>query len=121
MPPYLLRLAFVSEFFVVLIAVLSGWSEIGGQGHLDLMPWYDKLVLSVSLSLVAVLGTIAAVKHDRAWNFKSVTCLIAALLIVCAMAAVTYYYHLHEDDCDDDAEATSQAVLHHPSARSPAV
>ncbi|HEV2200560.1 MAG TPA: hypothetical protein VGR73_12125 [Bryobacteraceae bacterium] len=121
MPPYLLRLAFISEFFVVLIAVLSGWSEIGGQSHLDLMPWYDKLVLSVSLSLVVVLGTVAAVYHEKAWNFKSVTCLIAALLIACAMAAVTYYYHLHEDDCDEDAGTGSQAVLCHRSARNPAV
>jgi len=121
MPPYLLRLAFISEFFLVLIAVLSGWSQIGGQSHLDLMPWYDKLVLGVSLSVVIVLGTVAAVKHDKAWNFKSITCLIAALLIACAMAAVTYYYHLHEDDDEDDAGNGSQAVLSQRPARNPAV
>src|ERR1035438_9091910 len=111
MPPYLLRLAYVSEFFLALIAVLTGWSQIGGQSHLDIMPWYDILVLSVSLSLVAVMGTIAAVRHDKAWNFKSITCLIAALLIATAMAAVTYYYHLHEDDDNDDAKTGSQAML----------
>ena len=116
MPPFLLRLAYISEFFVVLIAVLMGWSQIGGQSHLDLMPWYDKLVLSVSLSLVVVLGTVAAVRQDKAWNFKSVTCLIAALLIACGMAAVTYYYHVHEDDDDDDAGSGSHAWLcHRPS------
>ncbi len=111
MPPYLLRLAYVSEFFLALIAVLTGWSQIGGQTHLDIMPWYDILVLSVSLSLVAVMGTVAAVKHDKAWNFKSITCLIAAVLIAAAMAAVTYYYHLHEDDDNDDAKTGSQAAL----------
>jgi MFS-type transporter involved in bile tolerance (Atg22 family) len=111
MPPYLLRLAYVSEFFLVLIAVLTGWSQIGGQTHLDIMPWYDILVLSVSLSLVAVMGTVAAVRHDKAWNFKSITCLIVALLIVTAMGAVTYYYHLHEGDDNDDANTGNQAAL----------
>lgn len=113
MPPYLLRLAYVSEFFLAQIAVLLGWSQIGGQSHLDIMPWYDILVLSVSLSLVAVMGTVAAVRHERAWNFKSIMCLIAALLIATAMAAVTYYYHLHEDDDNDDAKTGSQAMLCH--------
>jgi 4-hydroxybenzoate polyprenyltransferase len=113
MPPYLLRLAYVSEFFLALIAVLTGWSQIGGQSHLDIMPWYDILVLSVSLSLVAVMGTVAAVRHEKAWNFKSITCLIAALLIATGMAAVTYYYHLHEDDDNDDAKTGSQAMLYH--------
>jgi hypothetical protein len=116
MPPYLLRLAYVSEFFLALIAVLTGWSQIGGQSHLDIMPWYDILVLSVSLSLVAVMGTVAAVRHEKAWNFKSITCLIAALLIATGMAAVTYYYHLHEDDDNGDAKTGSQAMLCHRAA-----
>jgi MFS-type transporter involved in bile tolerance (Atg22 family) len=111
MPPYLLRLAYVSEFFLALIAVLTGWSQIGGQTHLDIMPWYDILILSVSLSLVAVMGTVAAVRHDKAWNFKSITCLIAALLIAAAMGAVTYYYHLHEDDGNDDSNTGTHALL----------
>lgn len=113
MPPYLLRFAYVCEFFLALIAVLTGWSEIGGQTHLDIMPWYDILVLSVSLALVAVMGTAAAVRQDKAWNSKSITCLIAALLIATAMGAVTYYYHLHEDDDNEDSNSGSQAVLYH--------
>lgn len=113
MPPYLLRLAYVCEFFLALIAVLTAWSEIGGQGHLDIMPWYDILVLSVSLSLVAVMGTAAAVRQEKALNSKTVTCLVAALLIAGAMGAVTYYYHLHEDDDNDDSNSGSHAVLYH--------
>jgi hypothetical protein len=113
MPPFVLRLAYISEFFVALIAILIGWSEIGGQSHLDLMPWYDILVLSVSLALVVVFGTVAAVRHEKAWNFRSLTCLVAGLLIVCGMAAVTYYYHLHEDDEDDDPVGGSHALLYH--------
>jgi hypothetical protein len=121
MPPFLLRLAYISEFFIVLIAVLTGWSEIGGQGHLDIMPWYDKLVLSVSLSLVVVFGTIAAVRHEKAWNFRTVACFLAALLIVCGMAAVTYYYHTHEEDEDEDESNGSHAVLNCPSPSIPSV
>jgi hypothetical protein len=115
MPPYLLRLAYISEFFIALIAVLVGWSQIGGQNHLDIMPWYDKLVFSVSLALVIVFGTMAAVRHEKAWNFRTVACLIAGLLIAGGMAAVTYYYHIHEDDEDDDTDSGSHALLYvHP-------
>lgn len=113
MPPFLLRLAYISEFFVALIAILLGWSQIGGQNHLDLMPWYDKLVLSVSLALIAVIGTVAAVRQEKAWNFRTVMCLVAGLVIIGGMAAVTYYYHLHEDDDDDDSDSGSHALLYH--------
>jgi len=113
MPPFFLRLAYISEFLIALIAILVGWSEIGGQSHLDLMPWYDILVLSTSLALVVVFGTMAAVRHEKAWNFRSITCLVAGLLIVGGMAAVTYYYHMHEDDDDDDAVTGSHASLVH--------
>ena len=43
MPPYWSRLAFVTEFLVALVAILELWSQVGGQSHLDLMPWYTKL------------------------------------------------------------------------------
>ena len=74
------------------------------------MPWYDKFVLSVALALVTVLGTAAAVSHERGWNGTTIACLVIAVLIVCAMGAVTYYYHLHEDDETPDA-ASGVAVL----------
>jgi hypothetical protein len=48
MPPALHRLAYVAEFLLALIAIWTLWSQVGGQGHLDLMPWYDKLGLSVA-------------------------------------------------------------------------
>jgi 4-hydroxybenzoate polyprenyltransferase len=115
MPPDVLRLAYIAEFFLVLIAVLIGWSQIGGQGHLDLMPWYDKFILSVSLSLVVVMGTVAAVRQERGWNGKSITCLIGSLLIVAGMAAITYYYHVHEEDEDDDADTATHALLVRPA------
>jgi hypothetical protein len=110
MPPVLLRLAYVSEFLLALIAALMLWSQVGGQGHLDLMPWYDKLGLSVALALVTVLGTMSAVAHERAWNARTLAFLLMALLIAGAMAAVTYYYHVHEDDEDGDGNANVASV-----------
>src|SRR5579863_6152453 len=98
MPSNLLRLAYVSEFLIALLAVLELWSQVGGQGHLDLMPWYTKLSLTVGLALVTVAGTAAAVSHTDPWNAKTIACVILGLMIVIGMAVATYYYHLHEND-----------------------
>jgi len=104
MPSPLLRLAYICEFLLALLAVSAVWEQVGGQGHLELMPWYDKLVLIVALALVTVLGTVAAVSRERAWNGSAITCLVIAILIACAMGVVTYYYHLHEDEQAPDGE-----------------
>ena len=39
MAPKYLRLAYMVEFFIAVLAVFTAWSEIGGQAALDLMPW----------------------------------------------------------------------------------
>jgi hypothetical protein len=104
MPPYWLRLAYMSEFLVALVCVATVWPQVGGQGHLDLMPWYTKLLLTGGLALVIVLGTASAVAHERAWNAKTIACLVLALMITGGMGAATYYYHLHENDDTDSTE-----------------
>jgi protein-S-isoprenylcysteine O-methyltransferase Ste14 len=101
----MLRIAYVCEFLLALLAISVVWSQVGGQDHLDLMPWYDKFVLIFALALVTVVGTIAAVPRERAWNGITIACLAMALLILCAMVAVTYYYHVHEDQ-DQDTDNT---------------
>jgi hypothetical protein len=102
----MLRIAYVCEFLLALLAISVVWSQVGGQDHLDLMPWYDKFALIFALALVTVVGTVAAVSRERAWNGISIACLAMALLILCAMGAVTYYYHLHEDQ-DQDSDSTT--------------
>jgi len=102
----MLRIAYVCEFLLALLAISVVWSQVGGQDHLDLMPWYDKFVLIFALALVTVVGTVAAVSRERGWNGISIACLAMALLILCAMGAVTYYYHVHEDQ-DQDSDNTS--------------
>jgi hypothetical protein len=100
----ILRLAYICEFLLAMLAITVVWGQVGGQGHLDLMPWYDKLVLMVALALAIVLGTVAAVSREHAWNRGAIACLVIAILIACAMGAVTYYYHLHEDDEAPDSD-----------------
>lgn len=98
MPPNILRLAFTIEFLVAIVAIFETWSMAGGQVHLDLMPWYAKLGFPFGLSLVVVMATMSAMAHDRAWNAKTIACLVLALLIAGGMGVATYYYHLHEND-----------------------
>lgn len=102
----MLRIAYVCEFLLALLAISVVWSQVGGQDHLDLMPWYDKFVLIFVLALVTVVGTVAAVSRERAWNGIAIACLAMAVLILCAMGAVTYYYHVHEDQ-DQDTDNTA--------------
>jgi hypothetical protein len=121
MPSSISRLAYICEFLLALLAISVLWPQVGGQGHLDLMPWYAKLVLMVALALAIVLGTVAAVSREHAWNRSAVACLVIAILIVCAMGAVTYYYHLHEDDeaPDSDEGGVARTVTHSPTGWTP--
>lgn len=103
----------MAEFLLAVIAVLELWSQAGGQGHLDLMPWYTKFVLTVAMAVVTVAGTASAMAHERAWNAKTLACLMLALLLAGGMAAATYYAHLHENDDDNSGgdDVTNSRVL----------
>ena len=115
----MLRIAYVCEFLLALLAISVVWGQVGGQDHLDLMPWYDKFILIVALALVTVVGTVAAVSRERAWNGIAIACLAMALLLLCAMGAVTYYYHVHEDQDQDTDHTTGVAYAspHSPGRR----
>lgn len=115
MPPFSLRLAYVSEFLIAILSVLTLWSQVGGQDHLDLMPWYTKLLLTVALSTSIVMATASAVAHERAWNAKTLACLALVLLFSLAMAGVTYYYHLHEDDDATGGDGVASLLLMSPA------
>jgi len=97
MPPYILRLAFMIEFLVALIAVPEAWN-IGGQGHLEFMPWYAKVGFVMGMALVTVMGTASAMAHERAWNAKTIACLVLAAMLATGMGLTSFYYHLHEND-----------------------
>lgn len=93
-----LRLAYMLEFLVAVIAILSFWSQAGGQGHLDLMPWYYIFFPTLALAYFIVQATVAAVSRQQAWNRQTFGWIGAAIAVVLLMAGLTYYYHLHEDD-----------------------
>jgi hypothetical protein len=116
--PSWLRLAYSFEFLLAVLVIFRLWSEIGGQGHLDLMPWYIKLVCGVSMACCCIRFTAGLVEEPRAWNSRSARWLGGLIVIAMVMGGITYYYHLHEaqDDQDtDDNTATSVKVADPPS------
>jgi heme/copper-type cytochrome/quinol oxidase subunit 3 len=103
MEPRFLRIAYALQFVVTLLSIFEVWAQVGGQGHLDLIPWHWKLLLACSLSLATVKATAAAVNRDRFWNRWTSAWLAIALALIVTMGVVTYYEHLHEpaDEGDD--------------------
>jgi hypothetical protein len=108
----ILRLAYTTQFLLALLAVFEGWSQIGGQNHLDLMPWYLKLVLGVGAAFATVKATSSAVSHERAWNGQTLRWagILLVLLIGCGLAS--YYFHLYgeQDEDQQDDSLTSYVV-----------
>src|SRR5229473_1648303 len=95
------RIAYAIQFVITLMAVFEVWGQVGGQGHLDLMPWSGKLLLAATLSLAAVKATAAAVQRDRFWSAR--WWLAAILVMIAVMGIVTWYEHVHEPADDEEA------------------
>src|ERR1022692_3715446 len=67
-PMPILRLAYTTQFLIALIAIFVLWSQVGGQSHLDLLPWWVKLGLGVAAAYTIVRATVASGCGDRGWN-----------------------------------------------------
>lgn len=106
-----LRLVYIVEFLVAVPAVYTLWSQVGGQGHLDLMPWYDKLFLGAGAAWAIVRLSAAVIERERVWTLRSCFWFFAVLVFAVAMAATTYYYHLHEATDEPDQEEGTTAAL----------
>lgn len=110
------RFAYIAEFLLALIAVFVLWSEVGGQSHLDLMPWYLKLVLGGGAAFATVKATSAAVSQDRGWNSQTLRWvgILLVLLVGCGLA--TYYVHVYgeEDEDQEDESLTSSLIVPFP-------
>src|ERR1043166_7234270 len=98
---HLLRLAYSSQFIVALIAIFLLWSEVGGQSHLDLMPWYLKLALGVGGAFAVVKATMAAVSRDTAWNAGTLKWFGIALALLLGCGLASYYYHVYGETDED--------------------
>jgi hypothetical protein len=108
-----LRFAYMCEFLVAVLSVFTLWSQVGGQGHLDIMPWYWKLALGGGTSL-AVVGLTAALMRQETLTARPVVWWsLVVMILVLGMAAVTLYYHLHEtiDDTDEESTTAMAAVF----------
>ncbi len=107
-----LRLAYTTQFLIALIAVFVLWSQVGGQSHLDLMPWYLKLGLGAGAAFATVKATAAAVAQDKTWNAGSLKWfgIMLALLVGCGMAS--YYVHVYaESDEDEQQDSQSSSLI----------
>lgn len=111
--PSWIRLAYALEFLVALIAILNVWSEIGGQGHLDLMPWHIKLACLVGMAWSTVRFTAGMVEQRQVWTRRTVAWFAVILLIGIVMGGITYYYHLHEAVDDDEGDTAAAAIRLH--------
>src|SRR5260370_34649193 len=68
----ILRLAYSTRFLIALMAVFVLWSQVGGQSHLDLLPWAVKLGLGLAAAYGVVRTTAASVAGGRAWDAQAV-------------------------------------------------
>jgi hypothetical protein len=106
-----LRMAYVFEFWIALVAIFTVWSQVGGQGHLDLIAWYIKLACALTLAWSAVRMTSGIVENARAWNRATVRWFVAVLVIATLIAGITYWYHLHEVSDEPDTDENSATVV----------
>jgi hypothetical protein len=113
---HLLRLAYSSQFLIALIAIFLLWSEVGGQTHLDLMPWYLKLALGVGASFAVVKATMAAVSRDSAWNAGTLKWFGIALALLLGCGLASYYYHVYGETDDDQGDDETVGEIFVPPA-----
>jgi hypothetical protein len=112
----ILRLAYSTQFLIALIAVFVLWSQVGGQNHLDLLPWTVKLTLGLAAAYGVVKATVASVSGDRAWNAQSVRWLALTLAVLAVCGYASYYAHLNleEDDTEQQQQDTTISRLATP-------
>jgi hypothetical protein len=119
-----LRLAYATLYLIALIAVFVLWSQVGGQSHLDVMPWYLKLGFSAATAFAIVKTTAAAVSQEHAWNAQTLKWFGILLVLLMGCGLASYYCHIYlEDQPDDQVDTPTQqgrlispAPLRHPAA-----
>jgi len=105
----ILRLAYATQFLIAIIAVFVLWSQVGGQSHLDPLPWFVKLGLGVGAAFAAVKATVEAVSGETAWHRGTLKwCgILLALLVGCGMASLYSHNYLESDEPAEEESLTS--------------
>jgi len=109
-----IRLVYVCEYLLALIAIFTAWSEIGGQATLDLMPWGWKFGLGAALAAAIVAYSAAIVAENSLWTLRSARWLTTICILLLVIGVVTYYYVLEDETIDTDDSST--ALLYLPGA-----
>jgi hypothetical protein len=109
-PMPILRLAYVAEFLLAIVAVFELWSQVGGQGHLDLLSWWLKLGLGAGAAFACVKATAAAVSSKQAWNGRTLRwcALLLTLLAGCGLSC--WYAHLYFESGEDGDQQMEEPV-----------
>jgi len=107
----ILRLAYTTQFLIALFVVFEVWSQVGGQSHLDLMPWYLKLGLAGGAAFATVRATISAVSHEKPWNVLTFRWLVVLLILLTLCGLSSYYFHLYGEEPDDDEDQSQTSSL----------
>src|SRR5579875_2878052 len=102
----LLRVLYAFEFLIALIAIFTAWSEIGGQGALDLMNWGWKLGLSFGLAAAIVAYTAALLAQDSIWTLRTARWLAIIIVLLAVIGIVSYYYAMQVDTGEPDDNNT---------------
>ena len=105
-----LRLAYATEFLIAVLAVYELWGQVGGQSHLEVMPWYIKLGLGAGAALAVVKATHAAVSQERAWNGGTLKWIGILLVLLVGCGLASYYSHLYLEDNGDDRPEDNSGV-----------
>jgi len=106
-----LRVAYCIIFLLAVLSIFTVWSEVGGQGHLDMMPWYTKMICVLVSAWCCVRLAAGMVEQRSAWNRRSVAWLAGLILVAFTMAAITYYYHLHEENDQSDTDENTATAM----------
>lgn len=113
-----LRIAYAMEFLLALIAFFECWSQMGGQGPLDLMPWWIKMLFASSFASVVVKLTAVAARNEPYPRIALIRWALALATVLLIIGLTTYYFHLNEPTDNDNGDEPMTSSLFARTIRS---